>query len=307
MTVKQYILSDIKDIIYSGLDYTLDESIISIIQNISEQVGSPEYVKTPKFLKKEKSQNKKKDPQYEDWGTIRNFKPSQRIMNEGIKYSIDVIRKNLNKITSNNYDTLYPIIIEELDKVILTEDPKMVKLSETIFSIVSETSFYSDMYAGLFAKLYNKYAFLQESLYETLTSFEENTKHIEYCSPDIDYDLFCKNNKENSRRKAVAIFLVNLTKHSIVEVSYICTIIHNIQERMFSLIEIDNNNEIVDELSEISGCMIVTGKDILHTSDKWSNIINNVEIISNCKPKEHISLTNKAVFKHMDIIDILNS
>jgi len=309
MTTIQYTLSDIEDIKHNGINYNLDESIISIIQKISQQVGSPEYVKTPKFLKKENKSHHKKlpDREYEDWETIRHFVPTQRVVHEGIERSIDVIRKTLNKITSNTYETMYPIIIEEIDKVLLSQQHDLVKLGTTIFSIVSETSFYSNMYAELFSKLYHKYDFIHKSLYETLNSFQENTKQIEYCNPDTNYDLFCKNNKENTRRKAVAVFLVNLTKHSIVEVSEICEIIHNIQERMFYLIKIENNNEIVDELSEITGSMILSGKDILHTSDKWCKIVNNVNSISKMKPKEQVSLTNKTVFKHMDIIDHLNT
>lgn len=306
MTIQQYTLSDIEDIICKGIDSVLDKSIIAIIQEISNQVGSPEYIKTPKFSKKENYNHRKKPDTYEEWGTIRQFVPTQRIIRNDFQQSTDVIRKTLNKITSNTYDTLYPLLIEELDRVILMQDTELDTLGTTIFSIVSETAFYSEMYADLYASLHNTYEFLRKPLGESLSMFEENTKHIQYCNPDVDYDAFCKNNKDNSRRKSVAIFLVNLTKHGIVDVLEVCNIIRNIQERIFTLIELDNNNEIIDELSEISGDMIVAGKVRLNACDIWEDILTNVNNISKMKPREHTSLTNKTMFKHMDIIDHLN-
>lgn len=313
MTLIQYTLSDIDNIINKGIHYTLDESIIKIIQNISDKVSSPEYVKTPKFATKVKESFHHANPRghkkhlNEKWDLIRDFEPSRRSNRDGIDKSIDVIRKTLNKITSNTYETLYPVLIQELDKIILSEHSDLDKLATTIFSIVSETAFFSDMYAELYSTLHLKYAFVRKSLVDALTMFEENTKHIQYCNPEEDYDAFCKNNKENSRRKSIAVFLVNLTTHNIVEVLEVCTIIQNIQQRILSLIELENNHEIIDELSEISGDMIMTGKEKLNTCSLWNNIVTNVKIISKMKPKEHLSLTNKTMFKHMDIIDHLNT
>lgn len=307
MTVVQYTLTDIETIISKGIPYTLDESTVAILQNISTQVGSPEYVKTPTFKKKEHSVSKtsrnKNHKNHENWDMIRNHKPSKRDTLDGVARSIDVIRKTLNKITSKTYECLYPTIMEELDKVVQSENSELEPLGTTIFSIVSETAFFSEMYAELYSKLYMKYEFVRKALVETLTSFEENTKTIPYCNPEEDYDEFCKNNKENARRKSVAVFLVNLSKYQIVDVLDICTIINNIQNRILSLIKTDNNNEMVDELSEISGDMIITGKCKLNSCNVWDTIVSNVNLISKMKPKEHASLTNKTMFKHMDILD----
>lgn len=317
MTLIQYTLSDIEDIISKGINYTLDESILKIIQNISDQVGCPEYVKTPKFLTKckefshhthvRRDKTVRQKSIDENWDSIRHFETYCRTTHEGIDGSIDEIRKTLNKITLNTYETLYPVLIQELDKVILSQHSELDKLGTIIFSIVSETVFFSEMYAELYSTLHIKYDFSRKALVDTLTTFNENTAHIQYCNPDVDYNAFCKNNKENSRRKSIAIFLVNLTKHSIVDVLEICTMIQNIQHRILSLIDLCNNNEIVDELSEISGDMITTGKDKLYNCSLWNNIVMNVDIISKMKPKEHVSLTTKTMFKHMDILDHLTT
>jgi len=309
MTVVQYSLADIHDIKNKGIKYILDEPIVNIINHISSRVGSPAYVKTPQFSNKTNNtlrRNKQKQESDENWNTIRQFTPTPRIARVGIDKSLDIIRKTLNKITSHTYEALYPILIEELDKVIATDPSELQSLGDTIFSIVSETGFYSEMYANLFTSLYHKYDFLRKALTETLTQFEEQTENIQYCNPDIDYDAFCKNNKENTRRKSVAVFLVNLAKNNIIKIHDIGVIISNIQLRILSLIEIEKQSEIVDELSEISGNMIITGKEIMTSWNKWDSLVDTVQLFSRMKTKEHVSLSNKTVFKHMDILDCLN-
>ena len=54
----------------------------------------------------------------EDWEAIRTFEATQRETREGIDASIDLIRKAMNKITDKTVDSLYPQIIEEMDKVV---------------------------------------------------------------------------------------------------------------------------------------------------------------------------------------------
>ena len=49
----QYTLQDVLEITFNGFDITLPEETIKLIQELSNQVGSPTYVKTPTFPKKD--------------------------------------------------------------------------------------------------------------------------------------------------------------------------------------------------------------------------------------------------------------
>ena len=49
----RYTLDDISSILFNGFDYTLSEEVLSVISEIALQVGSPDYVKTPVFKKRE--------------------------------------------------------------------------------------------------------------------------------------------------------------------------------------------------------------------------------------------------------------
>ena len=81
--MKRYSITDFNNIIYNGFDYKLDQSVISLIQNLAEQVGAPEYVKTPQFTRRErpnygnKKRHKNNDITDEDWEVIRQFQTTE--------------------------------------------------------------------------------------------------------------------------------------------------------------------------------------------------------------------------------------
>ena len=55
MAVKtmKYSLEDVNQIIFNGFDFKLPDQTLEIISNLALQVGSPDYVKTPVFQKRE--------------------------------------------------------------------------------------------------------------------------------------------------------------------------------------------------------------------------------------------------------------
>jgi len=50
-----YTLQDFNTIIFNGFNFTLGEDIIQKINELATQVGSPTYIKTPVFQKKDRS------------------------------------------------------------------------------------------------------------------------------------------------------------------------------------------------------------------------------------------------------------
>ena len=130
---------------------------------------------------------------------------------------------------------------------------------------------------------------------------------ITYYNPDTDYDSFCKNNKDNLKRKSVGVFLVNLAKLKVVNIETVWDIITHLQEIIITNLDEENKSEINVELSEIAGDMIIAGKESLHESILWNTIIGNINILSSKRPKQHKSLSTKAIFKNMDLIDFIDN
>ena len=171
----RYTLENINSIIFNGFDYSLPESTLETISNLALQVGSPDYVRTPVFQKREnpmKIESQIKEPgsfkkgnkrsktteiiNDEDWEAIRTFQSTKIEEKVGIDAQIDSIRIYLNKITDKNYIDMRNKIIEIIDKLINENSQDMSKFNSTIFEIASSNRFYSKMYADLYSELSTK-------------------------------------------------------------------------------------------------------------------------------------------------------
>ena len=179
MTAKviRYTLEDFNNLIFNGFNYELPSETLKIISELSLEVGSPSYVKTPIFQKKEnpiKTENgtgtgggggfkKKKGKNMEindnDWETLRTFQATKIEERVGINSEIDNIRSHLNKLSDKNYIDIRNKIMDIIDNVFNNnESPEDIKrVSLTIFEIASTNRFYSKMYADLYCDIITNY------------------------------------------------------------------------------------------------------------------------------------------------------
>ena len=158
MTEIKYSLSDFNNIRLSGFDYVLDENVIKIISELALQVGSPDYIKTPNFSKKEqlthvkelaKKKRGNKNVEGDDWELIRNFQTTNIEEKLSAVRNIDNIRANLNKLTDKNAIEIKNKIINDIDKI-LEDNKTALELNDiitTLFDIASLNRFYSEIYA----------------------------------------------------------------------------------------------------------------------------------------------------------------
>ena len=132
----KYTLHDIQDIMFKGFEYVLPENILKTISELSLQVGSPDYVKTPIFKKRENpmkvesikeinntfKKNKRNKAMEiisnEDWESLRTFQTTKIEEKVGIDAQIDLIRSLLNKMTDKNYNDIRNKIIDLIDKLV---------------------------------------------------------------------------------------------------------------------------------------------------------------------------------------------
>ena len=320
-TMTRYHLSDFESKINSGFKCELPSEILDIIQKLADQVGAPEYIKTPQFVRKEGHNNgyrnrnrrrKQKATELSDeaWNEIRNFEATKRVEREGIDKSIDNVRKAMNKISNKTYDTLKETIFTELktivDSGIDTDGEDMNKLVDSLYRIASQNGFYSELYAKLYAELVENYDFIKAPLEKSVAGFITGLNTIKYVSPDEDYDQFCKNNKDNTVRRAVGGFFVNALKHGLIDAESIIEIVDEIQEKITNYMDSEGQTEIIDELSELVGEIvpsILTVLDKAQHEEAMRNMIQNIRQVSKLSAKKYPSLSNKAVFKHMDILE----
>lgn len=335
-----YTLTDINNILFQGFDFQLPEDTLKIISELALQVGSPDYVKTPVFQKREnpmkvepshdyygpgdgsigrssmpfKKSKKNKAQEIvndEDWDALRTFQTTKIEEKVGLESQIDAIRALLNKLSDKNYLDMSNKIIDLIDK--LVEDnitlENMERLSSAIFEIASTNRFYSKLYADLYSELSSKYETMKSTFENKLTEFTSLFNTIEYIDPKVDYDKFCEINKTNEKRKSLATFYLNLMHNGIIPKKTIMLITRSLLAQVYAFIsEVEKKNE-VDELTETIA--ILYKKELYEEDDgddyqliEGYTITEVVEKIANSKVKDYKSLTNKTLFKFMDLIDM---
>ena len=92
-------------------------------------------------------------------------------------------------------------------------------------------------------------------------------------------------------------------KLDVIKADAIIKIISDIQSYLYSLYTSEENKAIVDELSEVIYILVTNSYSILKLNDEWCIIHNNIIELSKCKVINYPGLTNKCIFKHMDILD----
>jgi hypothetical protein len=311
MACQTYTRNDYERIKKEGFVYSLPPETLAAIKKIAANVGAPEYIKTPHFDKRpHKPRIQIKEVTDAEWDSIRNFKTTIMEKRKGVELSIDKIRKHLNKMTTKTYDTLLAQITAEID-LLTTADaellPELNKIGDAIFEIASGNRFYSSMYAALYKELMSKYAFMETILTNKLESDIHIFNDFEYCSPDKDYDKFCNNNKTNEKRRALGLFYVNLMLQKIIPQEKIIALINELQVSLADYITKENNVNIVEEMSELLFALITTGAGEMKTAKaEWAQILAQITAVSQLKAKSAPSISNKTIFKHMDMLMELN-
>jgi len=326
----KYTLKDFTNITFDGFNYSLPEDTIALISELSLEVGSPSYIKTPIFQKKENTlkssvnilgplsgKKRKCNKSVEvvndsDWEALRTFQTTIIEQKVGLDAQIDLIRSNLNKISEKSYADIRSKIFYLLDNLmeegIVRED--MMRVGKIIFEIASTNRFFSKLYADLYSDLINRYDIMKEIFTNCFDSFIGLFNNVEYVDADKDYDLFCKVNKDNESRKALSAFFVNLMKNRIITNDDLKSLLCNLLSQLVTFIEEENKKNIVDELTE--NIALLYSKNLFDGDDdlekkykiKDSSVLEIVTKLANSKVKMYPSLSNKSIFKFMDMIEM---
>ena len=239
-----------------------------------------------------------------NWDANRTFQPTKLEDKIGIAAKIDTIRSFLNKMTDKNYIDIRNKVIDVID-TIASENEDMSLVSITIFDIASTNRFFSKIYADLYSDLMTKYDVMRTIFEDSLSKFIGLFNNIEYVDSIADYDKFCKINKDNEKRKALSAFFVNLMINKIISKEEIVGITRNLLNQICTYIVVDNKKNEVDELTE--NVAILYDRDlydgVAYELIDGLSINETIVKLSKCKLKDYKSLTNKSIFKFMDLVD----
>ena len=323
--ILRYNLEDFNNITFDGFLINLPEDTLNKISEIALQVGSPTYIRTPVFnkkerdntntasgggggggggpvMKKKRNRNSMESTNNEEWDTIRTFQSTKIEQKEGIDAIINNVRLNLNKLTDKNYSDFKVRIIELIPENNLEE---VKQIGNIIFEIASTNRFYSKMYADLYCELIEKFEEMKSTFIECFEKFIDLFNNIEYVDANVDYDIFCKINKDNEKRRALSTFFLNLMTNGMLTKCQIINILVILLNQINTYILQENKKNEVDEITE--NVAILYTKEIMESPELKEFTVKNVavsdfiELIANSKTKTYKSLTNKTIFKFMDM------
>jgi len=331
VNMKKYTLQEFQTISFNGFKFDFPEDTLKIISELALEVGSPNYVKTPIFQKRQnpmkpelinkeessknfndkKKRNNKSMEIFnnDDWEKLQSFQTTKIEQKVGFDAQIDLLRSNLNKLSDKNYLEIKNKIVDIIDNIIkeTIDNDEITKLGTIIFEIASTNRFYSKIYADLYSDLISKFQIMKDVFDNNFNNYINLFDNIEYVEPNVDYTKFCKINKENEKRKALAAFFINLMNNNIISKSQIISIIRNLMNKLYILIDQDNKKNEVDELTE--NIAVLYKKELFANGLHYELIDNKtipelIQQLAHSKSKNHLSLSNKSLFKFMDLIDM---
>jgi hypothetical protein len=124
-------------------------------------------------------------------------------------------------------------------------------------------------------------------------------KNIQYVDPNKNYDLFCEYNKKNDMRKATTMFIINLIKNKTLSSDILFGIFDEIILFFNSIVEEEGHINEVEEITENIALIVGNFGSLL----KGTEQMKKIEEISTWKSKDKLSLSSRAVFKFMDMMD----
>jgi len=274
----------------------------NIIQFLSGKFG----VSTTEMKNKErKNKNNSTNISNESWTMVRDFKPTVIIEHkEGTEKLISDIRSALNKISIKNYDTNSKFIIEKLHEIMKESNTtdEIQQIATNIFEIASTNKFFSDIYANLYKTLMTEFPDIFTSILDVcIRGFTELMKSIQYVDQTANYNDFCKYNKENDKRKATSIFITNLVKVDVIPISTILYLVNELYDILNNYMKDTNKLNEVEEITENIYLLLTNNAEILKESIQ--ELKAKIVVLSKLKAKEYPSISSRAIFKFIDIVE----
>ena len=331
MVVVTYNMEDYVTIKSEPLTCQLPSSVMNIINQLNAEFSAVQYqTETTQYIagantnagrgtydanhfenrRQNKYPRKVVEPTWEREKTVE-FVATKIVKKEGIEKKINDIRICLNKITNKNYDvhrdsimTFMNEIVEEIGDDDVNTD--LHKIATTIFEIASTNKFYSEMYAILYKELMDKYPIFKDIVGTFFnTSYLECINTIKVVDQKENYDAFCLNNKENDKRKATTVFIVNLMKQGILGLTEIVHLATILLDKVMQQVDEPNKLPEVEEITENIFLLVPQAAPLLKSVSGWDTIVTKITACSQYKVKEHASLSSRVIFKYKDIVDAL--
>lgn len=333
-----YQISDFQNILFSNVEYQLPDNVINIFKLIEASLdvndtptnnsGHSQFAgskgglnntyksnkistyKSTNANDKKKQNTNKKEIKHEEWEAIRNFKATKINVKTGVDKRWGDIRTTLNKMSSSTFnkisDQVYALIEEYMNNEEEYNEDNTKMIATNILNLCCGNAFYSGLFADFYCQLCTKYAVFTSFILPFVDETFEQTL-LEYVDSDTDYDGYCKYNKLIEARKAKNSFIINLMKREYVSVEKALDLIKWYIETIMTYVIKDGKSNEVGELTENLYILVSNNTPLFAKYDIWNKVIYpSIETLGkSSNSKTFPSMSNRAIFKFMDILDSL--
>ena len=300
--VNKYTIEDYKKILdtmtFENFDKEIQDKINYLLDNI--------FVEDNDISKSNYYRNKKNYNNNVQWQNIRNFQKTKIVKND-----LDFNIKNiLNKITDNNYEIqkmeLFSIINNiNKDEKYENYEKNLINIYNKIIEIIKNNIYFSAIYARLYRELFEINPFFFDKI------VKESNNLVEYLllvdnkdirdnkdnKDDTNYNILCRHNKNNDEKKSILMFFVNIFKNDEKNFTILINILDNILDALENNINSENEKNNNEDLTEL---IFILFTNIDNLDNKY---LEKIKKISEYKVKNYLGLSNKIIFKLMDILD----
>ena len=101
----------------------------------------------------------------------------------------------------------------------------------------------------------------------------------------------------------MAVFIVNVMKHDMISKNDVLSLIRELHDTSLNYIEVENKYHEVEEITENVFLLVTHSKPLISGDEVWKSVIYpSIQQFTKLKPKEHVSLSSRALFKYMDML-----
>jgi hypothetical protein len=285
-----YTLSDYQTIPNANT-YVLPNHVMDIIARLSQIFGTTFSTTTVYTESKPRIQRQQRPK--EEWKT--DFKATT-IIEKGDKFTD--IRTALNKLSPKNYDATSEFILEKVKELIADEAFETSTMVTNIIDIMRTSKI--AVYPKFYKVLVDTFPIFAQSVDQLQESYMASMSNIKYVDQNSDYNAFCANNKENDRRKATADFITHLAPLGLIPHNKITFMTDVLVDLVHTYMKETDKTGEVDELTE--NIFILMGA-LIKSSNVPKDLNDKVLYLSQRKVKELPSISSRAIFKYVDLIE----
>jgi hypothetical protein len=245
----------------------------------------------------------------EEWDAMMVASSLHKKDTEGLEKDLIHIRTLMNKISTKNYDTQKTLINDAIEKYIQDAnggEEDMAKLFKSMMDIIGTNKFFSELYANLFRDWFAAFPLFRNMWDAQLDTFMHSIDDIHAVDPNVDYDGYCNYTKINDKRKAYTTFVANLCLKDVISQDTVCSLVGYYLQKTLDYMDEKGRTTEVEEITENVFILITLVHAKMADCNLWKDNIAPILInISQMKMKEHVSLSNRTVFKYMDIVEMI--